>query len=312
MSNSFSFSYANPLTFVEVDPIQIPQYLFRHMDDYLLDNRLTQWESGKFLQPWMKVDTISLQAVCNAGQPEISIIDCLERSYLTFNMAQKQQNKYDPTQFIYESNTSLATLDPNVYWFLAKIGSIYMISNPIKVSEVSENTILLQYKHRAYKQGLIFETGFAPSLRVPGMVKLASTESKNTVYEDQVTDMTLIESSPYEVYNFYAGIGDELIPDWFRKKLNRIITMSDVLYDGKYFTVNGESAKWEEIASSGNGLLKGFSIEIRESIARNSKVVDFEQDQNRRMSVMYLVNTKGFGDKSNVDSSNVIHVYDFE
>jgi hypothetical protein len=43
--------YINALQLLEIAPAQIRQYQSYHMDDWMLQNRLNQWQSGSYASP---------------------------------------------------------------------------------------------------------------------------------------------------------------------------------------------------------------------------------------------------------------------
>lgn len=309
MANKLSFSFINPLQLVDINPVNIPQYISRFMDDYLLTVRLNQWQAKSFLQVWQNNDVVTLQAQNNMGALQVDIIDCKQSVFLSFLMDQKQQNLYEPTTFIYESNSSLGPLPESVYFLRVTAGGGLktMISEPICVKELHENSLLIEYVNRSFYQGIIFETGITPSIRVQGLLTLKDTQAKDTIYEDQVLDMVMVQSKPFEVYELLLF----QIPDWMRKKINRIIGCSDLRIDGKFFTKN-EGAKWEKENITDNGLLADYKIELRELINRDSKLILTDENENQELNIILNVDSKGFADTSLDASSTILTVIDVE
>jgi hypothetical protein len=306
--------YLLPTTWVDVDPAQITQYISKHMDDYLLMERRTRWQHGFYLQPWISQDVVVNQFINNAGAVTIKIIDCHETLQFATAMQQKQQNQYEPEYFIYESSQALNALSPGVYYHVAEIGAgpnKRIISEPFEVSETIENTLLLQYKHRKYRGGVVFETGVEFSLRVHGLLTLLTPGSKDTLYEDQVLDMTMVDSKPYRLWELLVFGPDGGLPDWMIDKLNWILGCSDLRIDGKYFTKQ-EGAKIEEGDVIQNGLLKSYRIELREQINRNSKVFSSNENTNEELNMMLNVSSKGFFDTNEAGSSNIVTIINVE
>jgi hypothetical protein len=307
-------SYLLPITWYDVNPDEIQQYISKHMDDYLLAERKNRWQNGGYRQPWIRKDVIVNQFINNAGAVNIKVIDCKENLFFTTPMQQKQQNQYEPEYFIYESSQALNVLPEGIYYLLAEIGTgpnKRLISEPIEVSENLENTLLLQYKHRKYKGGVVFETGVEFSLRVHGFIRLQPPASKDTLYEDQVLDMTLVDSKPYRIWELVLFGPDGGLPDWMIDKLNWVFGCSDLRIDGKHYTKQ-EGAKIEEGDNIQNGLLRSYRIELREQINRNSKVFSATEDTNEELNVMLNVSSKGFFDTNEQGSSNIITVENVE
>lgn len=306
--------YLLPVTWYDVEPTEVTQYISRHMDDYLLAERNTRWQNGGYRQPWLTSDVIVNQFINNQGAVNIKVIDCKQNLLFATPMQQKQQNQYEPEYFIYESSQALNALPEGVYYLLAEIGSgpnKRLISEPIEVSGRIENTLLLQYKHRKYRGGVVFETGIEFSIRVHGFLRLQPPASKDTLYEDQVLDMVMVQSKPYRIWELVFFGPEGGLPDWMIDKLNWVLGCSDLRIDGKYYTKQ-EGAKIEEGEALQNGLLKSYRIEMRESINRNSKVFSGEDNTNEQLHILLNVSSKGFGDTTTGDSSNIFQVIDVE
>lgn len=307
-------SYMLPVTWYDVEPAEVTQYISRHMDDYLLAERNTRWQHGGYRQPWLTSDVITTQFTNNLGSITIKMIDCKLNTQFATLMQQKQQNTYEPDYFLYEASQALNALPAGVYYLLAEVGTgpnKRLISEPIEVSERIENTLLLQYKHRKYRAGIVFETGLDLSIRVHGFLRLKPPASKDTLYEDQVLDMTLVDSKPYRIWELVLFGPDGGLPDWMIDKLNWILGCSDLRIDGKYYTKQ-EGAKLEEGDNIQNGLLKSYRIEMREQTNRNSKVFSSTDNTNEQLNILLNVSSKGFGDTTTGDSSNIFQVVNVE
>jgi hypothetical protein len=306
--------YLLPVTWYDVEPTEVTQYISRHMDDYLLSERNTRWQNGGYRQPWLMSDVIVNQFINNQGAVNIKVIDCKQNLLFATPMQQKQQNQYEPEYFIYESSQALNALPDGIYYLLAEIGSSpnkRLISEPIEVSSTIENTLLLQYKHRKYRGGVVFETGIEFSLRVHGFLRLQPPASKDTLYEDQVLDMVMVQSKPYRIWELVFFGPEGGLPDWMIDKLNWVLGCSDLRIDGKYYTKQ-EGAKIEEGETLQNGLLKSYRIEMREAINRNSKVFSGEENTNEELNILLNVSSKGFFDTNEDGSSTIVTILDVE
>ncbi len=306
--------HINPLQIVEVDPIEIPQYNFKHMDDHWWIDRLSQWQNpDQYKAPWQSNDVVSLQFQNNMGQLQVQIVNCQNQAAATFLMDQKQQNKYLPDYFIYESNSALTGLS-GTYFFIIRAGSSPVkktfISEPINIQATQPDTILFEYVNRAFYQNLVFETGISPSLRVHGFLRLKDMPAKDTLYEDQVLDMVMVQSKPYRVWELYIGAPQQ-IPDYLIDKITRVLGCSDARIDGKFFTKN-EGFKWEEADNLWNNALKAYKCELRESINRDSKIYDTEVDTNEELTLLVNSDSKGFADTSEDASSTIVTFVDVE
>ena len=295
--------FINALQLVEIAPSQIRQYQTRHMDDYLHYNRLNEWQSGSYTSPYLRSDSIYLQFQTNTGQPTITVIDCAGNIIIGPQlMIQRQQNPYDPGTYIYESATSLNACQEGVtYWFKITTSTITLISEPILIYEDFANSLLIQYKHRKFYADVIFETGIEMNIRIPGILRQKPPAAKDTVYEDQVLDMTMIKSIPYRLWEVYLGAGIR-VPDYMIDKLNRVLGCSSVRIDGRYYSKN-EGFKWEQVDEEQNSTFYAYKGELREMINRNT---------NEFVVIAGLVDLKGFADTSESASSNITQFEDIE
>jgi hypothetical protein len=305
--------YINPINLVEVSPTLIPQYVSRFMDDYLWANRLSVRQSGvsKYYQPWNNNDVVSVQFQNSAGQVVVYLVNCKGKKIDSFIATPKQQNKYQPEYFIYESHIALTPYPEGHYFFIYEIGSPVrkaLISEPIYIKPQHEGTILFQYKHRTFRGNMVFETGIQPSVRVKANLKKQVPKSKDTLYEDQVLDMTILKSTPFRVFDLTL----EQIPDWYGEIFNWIMGCSDVRLDGRYYTKNGDDAKFEKEVSAYFDALIDHKLELRESVNRNSKIFDVDEDTTEEFFLTLNVDSKGFADTSQNASSSVITFIDVE
>lgn len=306
--------YLNPLNFVDVSPIQVPQYISKHMDDYLKEERLTQWEqqpNGIYQQPFLKSDVISTQLQSDAGLPTFKIIDCRMKTWDTYPMTQRQQNQYDPGYFIWESQSALTALPENYYFAVIENGAPTvvktMISQGFKVQTEQPGTVLFEYTNRRYYGEFVFETGITPSIRLNAILRYKLPASKDTVFEDQILDMVMIKSQPYRLWELVIIN----VPDWMIDKLNWIIGCSELRLDGKYFSKN-EGAKLEPTNVLGNGYTTEYKLELRELLTRGSKIFDTTNDTDEELSIMLNSTSKGFADTSEEGSSSIVTFLDVE
>ena len=252
-----------------------------------------------FHQPWQLSDSIRLQLVSNYAPLKASLVDCFGRVYYTANLQQKQEDELNPGSYIYEIDIALNIFDEGLYWLKVECGSpiaTTLISEPLKIAETHEKTVLLAYKHRQHKDGAIFETGFAPTLRVPGAIRFKQPASRDTLYEDQELNLALLDSRSYRLYELILGEWCG-VPDYYIDIVDRILGCSEVKGDGRQFT-KSDGAKWEE-SSVEDYEMRGWKIELRDSINRGS--LEWENDElvTGTMAVVINVDSKGFGVNDN-------------
>lgn len=289
-------SFLNPIKYHPLNPVELPQYISRHIEKYPFIQTIEEWEQEvDYPQLWHKSDTISQQLASEYGPITMQVIDSKGRVKITESFNQVLQDAANPALRIWENDTDLSDLPKGWYFIKLTLGNTeptILISEPQFVCDRIENSVLLEYYHNEYYQGIYFQTGIRLKQRVLGKVKLKSPASTDTIYIDQILNQTLIDSKPFELYNFSVG-GSYGIPDYLIKRLNRVFGCSYTSIDGVQYTKN-EGAKWEE-KSIQDYPMRGWSIELRETLGGRSGVV-YENDalQQRRVSIIATLDTEGF------------------
>ena len=245
MPNKLYISLLNPVKFHENDPETLPQYLSKFFDEFPYLETIEAWEQYQpFCQTFQTTDSIKIQVQSNYAPLTIQVINSRGRVFDSVIMSQIAQNELEPGMFIYESDIELTDLDENVYFLKMLCGSLQtLISEPIYVKETHENSIYLQYKSTGYYGEIIHDTGFYPSIRVLGKIKYKQPASKDTFYEDQVLNMTLLNSVPYRIWELILSSSFG-IPNYLIDKLNWILGSKTLFIDGRQFAKN-EGAKLE-------------------------------------------------------------------
>lgn len=285
----------NPIKYHEVTPVQLPQYLSKSIEKYPFIETIEEWEQEvDYPQLWQKTDAITQQLLSGYGPVNMQIIDADNVVKIATNFTQRLQNKQDASQWVYENTTILNSLPKGYYFIKLSVGSsspTFLISEPQLVCDKIPDSVYLEYHHRSFYGDVFFETGLVFSSRVLGKIKLSNPASKDTIYEDQPLNETLIWSYPYEVYDFLVG-GSYGIPDYLIKRLNRVFGCSSTLIDGTAYT-KSEGAKWER-KSFDDYPLSGWTLELRQAINRASQVYENGTMQARQVSVVAAIDTKGF------------------
>jgi hypothetical protein len=296
MANTLYVPYLIPVKFHELDPLEVAQYNSKFMDAVEYIETVESWkEMQPYYQPWQQSDTIKLQVMSNYAPISIKLIGENDSEVHQDNMVQVKENAHDPGMFIYELSIALSTIDEGWYYLKLECGNpvaLTLVSEPLCIKETHSNSLLLTYAHPSYYGDVVFETGYDPEMRVNGKVTFKSPASKDTFFEDQVLNMTLLNSVPFRIYDLI--LGDSYgIPDYLIDKLNRILGCSDLIIDGIAFTKN-EGAKLEDKEVE-DYPLRGWTIELREKLNRHSRYYQNEQAQDRIAAVVLNVDSKGFG-----------------
>lgn len=289
--------FLNPMMYTEQDFANPGLFTSKHIDDFQFRDTILPWEQPSlFKRIWGPDDEVRQQVTSGIGPVQIELVDLSTGDTIdtqTFN--QKQQNVNNPAEYIYEHDYALNGKPAGCYRFKLSFGSPVQkifLSDCFIISENIENTLVLEYTHYKFKGDIIFETGFTPYLRLAATLKYKQPLSKDILYEDQILDESLLKSDPYDLYTLYMS-DPAGIPDYLVKKLNWLFSCSTVLIDGRQYT-KSDGAKFEE-ASEDDYPMRGWTLELRETLNRSSRITTTEGNPNAQMAVVITVDSKGFG-----------------
>jgi len=283
----------NPIKYQRIDPAQVARYVSKHYLDYSYHETIDEFEEpARYTQPWMISDVIRQQLQATINPVQIFVVDCKGRTVYSNAFTQKQRNVLDPSLYIYEHTMPLALFDEGIYFIKVVAGTINYISEPIEIKNVWENSLLLEYSHYRFYGDVIFETGFTSALRVLGSLKHFQPASKDTTYEDQSLNQTLLHSVPYRVWPLVIGsaIG---IPDYLMDKINLILGCSNLQIDGRYYT-KAEGSRMEPTGVEFYPM-RGYRIDMREKYNRMSVLDSGEATMTGVVMIAAASDTKGFG-----------------
>lgn len=313
MANQVNIPFLNPVRFVELDPVELPQYLTKHFDDYWFKEQLQSYETVvDFKQKFQTSDTIYLQFEANFAAIQMQVIDCEQNVLLTQSATQIRANKYMAGYYVYELTLSLAAFDPGTIYLKLNLGlgSKFMISEPIEVAEIWPNTVLFQYNNSKYHGDVIFETGIVFGFRCEAVIRRLDPASERTFYRDQKQNPSTLKVRPYR--SFELGIGHlSGIPDWYIDKMDWIWSCDNVLLDGKSFAVLDDS-KFEDQEIHKQYALRHWTLNIQEGINRASKIIGVDVNPNKKLMIVYQIDGTVFGDLSAQAGSNLVPILSSE
>jgi hypothetical protein len=313
MANEIYLPFLNPIRFVELDPVQLPQYLTKHFDDYWFKEQLQPYETVvDFKQRYQTNDTIYLQFEANFAAIQMQVIDCEQNVLLTQSATQVRENKYMAGYYVYELTLSLATFPEGTIYLKLNLGlgSKLMISEPIEVAETWPNTILFQYNNSKYHGDVIFETGIVFGFRCEAVIEEYEPGAERTSYRDQKLNPTTLKVRPFDSFTLVAGHRTG-IPAWVAKKMNWIWSCDNVLLDGKSFAVL-DDGKLEDEEIHKQYPMKHWALKIQEGINRASKIVGIDVNPNKKLMIVYQIDGTVFGDLSAQAGSNLVPILSSE
>jgi hypothetical protein len=290
--------FINPVSFFDEDPDTDERFNSKDFIDWAFEDTILPWEEPVcWKQFWQTSDTIHLQLQSTYTPISIQVRDADTGAVVnTIPYSVIIPNADNPDLRILECDIDLSVYPEGNYYLRRLFGSPVVLaqrSNIFELSEIHENTVLLEAKHYKEREDAIFQTGFFPSLRVKGTKKLDKLGSNDTIYEDQPGNREVLRSDNFRVWRLGIG-GSEGIPDEIADKISRMLGCSYFLIDGKYY-VKAEGANLEPNTVE-NYPMKGWSIDLREKLNRASKHYEQVTASNAQVSVIIAVDTRGFAE----------------
>lgn len=302
MSNTAYISLMNPEKYVELNPTEIPQWISKHMDDWLFKETIRPHQQPvSYYQRWLLDDALRAQIKTNYTPVVSKLKRCDGSEVYSQNFDTRQQDEDRPGTYLRQVDLDLATFAEGYYYREIRLGSapLVLVTEPFQVASTAPGTLLIEYSHFEKYGGLYFQSPFSPSIRVPAVLEYNDTLSKDTLYEDDPLNETLLKSIPYRIWDFKLG-GARGVPPWLADKVKRIFGCSDLRIDGRYYTKQ-EGAKWERFEQK-DYPMQGWSIQLRETLNRDELIYENDAETIGIAAAGLIVSTKGFGMNDNSGS----------
>jgi hypothetical protein len=288
--------HINPLQFYLQSPSNgDSRFLSKDFEDWYFSDTILPWQSKPdWKQPFQTTDTLHDQLQTDLGPVTLKMYDCQDRLIDTIPYDQIRQNYNDPDLYIYEVDVDLTGYTPGTYYFTISFGTgpdVILQSEYIDLQDSHDDTLFLEFSNDTFREDMIFETGIQPGIRVHGTKKYKGPASKNTMWEDQVLNESMIRSVNYRIWTLILG-GSYGLPDYMADKLDRMLSCGNVWIDGKQYTKQDGSLEPSEIDDYP---LRGWRIDLREKLNRASRHIEDGTPQNTTVAVLVNVDSKGFG-----------------
>jgi hypothetical protein len=281
------------------------------MDDVEFSKTIPDFrEQMDYLQPWQLNDHIRLQLQADFGPHNIRILDNMGETVNVLQFTKGQTNVQNPNMNIYEIDISCQSAigAEGVYRFQLESGQgpdVILQSNLLDIRSIHKYSLLFQYKNYQYHEGLIFETGFYPWLRVEGALPYKSPASKDTIFEDQPLNETVLFSQPYRLFELI--IGDSYgVPDYLIDLVDRILSCSDVLIDDHQYT-KSDGSSWSATGDD-DYPMRGWRRDLRESLNSDSMTYLNGNILNRASGFIISIDSRGFGANPGGTTFNILDV----
>jgi hypothetical protein len=307
MANILYYPNINPIKFYLPSPDTT--YESRDIDDFEFFDSIPEWEEHlDYLQPWNKADTTKLQLMADFGPHNLVIKDLDGIVIITIPFNQIAQSQDQVGLWIYECSIDMNLLNEGVYRFYHEAGltdKLIVQSNKQDICSRHKHSLLLEYYHFQYHEGVVFETGFKPRFRVEGSNKYKTPASIGDDFEDQTLDAYTLDAIAYRIYELIIG-DSKGVPPYVIDIVNSIFTCSNVTIDGRGFKKPIEN-KWE--GNEENGFpAKGWKTELRPSVNRTSRIYNNNDPQNSKVSIVINADSKGFGLDTGGTNTQVLDV----
>lgn len=307
MANILYYPNLNPIKFYLPSPDTT--YESRDIDDFEFFDSIAEWEEHvDYCQPWNKTDQTKLQLMADFGPHNLVIKDLDGITITTIPFNQIAQSQDQPGLYIYECPIDFNLLDVGQYRFYHEAGLDDKLIVRSRIQDICtrhKHSLLLEYYHFQYHEGVVFETGFKPKFRVEGANKFKSPASIGEDFEDQTLDESLLSAIPYRVYELIIGDAKGVPPDVI-DLVNMIFTCTTVNIDGKGFVKPIEN-KWEENQQDGYPA-KGWRTELRPAVNRTTRIYNNNDPQNSKVSIVINADSKGFGLDTGGTNTQVLDV----
>jgi hypothetical protein len=308
----------NPVKFYDLDLVNDPAFYTKHFDDYPFEERLLPWQDAvTFKQIWQTTDIIYLQFESEFDPIIIELENTFGETVITLPAIVGLPNQYYPNTRSYEVAMSLADLPSGCYRVKRTRGSgdeekidytkwMYISDTPFDFP-----TMLVQYWHSRFKDGVMFETGIRFQVRIPGHIGRLKPGRVMESYKDQRYNPSVLSSRAYR--GFPAVFGDEFgLPDDMIDLINRIWGCNNVMLDNKSFAAIGTEMEQITVGTNEDHPKSGLIVEVEEGVNRDSKIFTQTLDVNKKLVYGIMVSNKVWGDTSNQGSSNTVPVINIE
>jgi hypothetical protein len=290
--------YANPII-----------YNTKYRDNYQYPDTISDlYAQQPYLQPWELTDILPFQILSNYAPHQLILEDCQGNQIDTFAFVNVPSSIETTGQKAYQATVALNIYPEGVYRFVIKSGSPVLqtyVGNYFDLQAKHPHTMLFEVTNNENDHEYVFETGIVAKLRVYGEIREFQPVSDRTLFIDQPRNIVQLQGKAY--YTETLIIGDEWgVPDFIIEKINQLFLCSKVLIDGKQY-VGSDGAKFEGTREDLYPMT-GWAFEIRPAKANSKKRFEVNGNQNSPLTVVYRIQSRGFGSITGTASTNVILV----
>lgn len=257
----------NPIKFVPLSPVSLPQYLSKQYHLYRFEERIFPWQQKiHYCQKYQHSDTVSLQFNSDLGAITVDVIDENGVTFLTYAAVQASEDIRNVGFFAYEVTINWGDVTDGLFYVKVSGAGITFISEPIVIKDIHENTLYLEYRNSRFHENVIFETGITFRFRVEAVLGFLNPFSSDQFFNDQRFNSIVLSSKTYRNFPLHIG-GSFGVPDWVIDRINMIFSCNSVKIDGTSYSKVSD-AKYA-FTEQENYPMRGMSFEVREVVDAN-------------------------------------------
>lgn len=240
----------NPIRLVKIANYNPAVYWSKHFDDDLSENLIQNYQTlACYTQKYNKLDNPVIQILSDYDTFSVELYDINDQVVRIYNPELVNTNVIDFTFKCYETEITFTGLVNGVYQLRASYvdeesNVIKYYSEPIKVQDVHEGTILIEYTNSVNDFSFIFSKDWTGKIRVEAEIANFTPGSDDVIYIDQKYNNTRLHGQPYRKFQFILGCRQG-VPDWMVDKVNRAFCFDQLSLDGEFYNKT-EEGQWEE------------------------------------------------------------------
>lgn len=294
MPNYIEVPVLCPLNFVSSNRILLPNYHFKHFDEWKANEQILPYYSAfAYKQKWQKDDSIILPAKSNFGPIRIDIYNEDNDLVSSANMnviGSVGENSY------WLLNIALTDFEEGCYTVKMIAGEgdaeITLEADEISIKEDHPQTLLYKFWNE-FNNTVFWESTPYITLRLEGEIKQYETGGIRRVYIDQPNTSKTVKGVSSRAFKLFAG-GELGMPDIYADKLQEIFDQTSVEIDGKGFSSLNSGSK---LVAERIDLytFAGWSMDIAETVNRRAKRFESTGIIEKKVVIDYNAESKLFG-----------------
>lgn len=307
--NLVDISILCPIKFRERGYTNPAPYNTKFIEDWNYQDTVHDFEEQQpYAHPWQKNDIVYIQLLSNYAPHNLSLYDCQGNQVDTFAATYKASSVEGTGQKVYEFAIAMNVYNDMICQFRLDSGAPIlkqMESEWLDLRDLHADSVLLKYKHNENDYDVVFETGIEMMFRVYGGFREYKPASDRTVFIDQTRDIVQLSGKSFYTQKLIIGSAFG-VPDWVIERVNQIFQCSQVLIDGKRYVANDGATL--EPTREDNYPMAGWALEVRPADHQTRKRFQADGNSNNPTTVVYNIETDGFGQLTGPASTNVVQI----